>query len=156
VRARTRASSRARASSSSIIYIKIIFYIMLYSMMSNNIITHTYENNLRIRSLLGNGGPGGPPCDKCGRGGGDDGSLIIIIIFCAVTFLSCFCLFSGIYFDIRDYFYSNAGARAAQVQVRIQRVHGSDTEDDVLQSIVDETDHTKPSDDEIDPDLSVD
>ena len=130
-------------------------------MMSNNIITHTYENNLRIRSLLGNGGPGGPPCDKCGGGGNDDGydgSLevvqIIIIIISVVIFLSCFCLASGIYFDIRDYFYPNTGARAAQV--RIQQVHCSNTEDDVLQSIVDVTDHTKPSDDEIDPDLSVD
>jgi hypothetical protein len=132
---------------------------MLYNMMSNNIITHTYENNLRIRSLLGNGGPGFPPCDKCGdgndEGGNDDGydgSLevvqIIIIIFCAVTFLSCFCLASGIYFDIRDYFYPNAGARAEQVnrtaQVQLERVHCSNTEDDVLQSIVDETDHTEP------------
>mgnify|MGYP006162658299 FL=1 len=122
-------------------------------MMSNNIITHTYENNLRIRSLLGNGGF--PPCDKCGGGGGD-GSLPpvvqnIIIIFCAVTFLSFFCLASGIYFDIRDYYYPNAGARAeqvdraAQVEVRLERVHCSNSEDDVLQSIVDETDHTKTS-----------
>lgn len=114
-------------------------------MMSNNIITHTYENNLRIRSLLGNGGPGFPPCDKCGGGGNDDGydgSLevvqIIIIIISVVIFLSCFCLASGIYFDIRDYFYPNAGARAEQVnrtaQVRLERVHCSNTEDDVLQT----------------------
>tara|TARA_B110000037_G_scaffold40833_1_gene50524 strand:+ start:110 stop:439 length:330 start_codon:yes stop_codon:yes gene_type:complete len=109
--------------------------------MSNNIITHTYENNLRIRSLLGNGAPGGgdyqqPSSDD---DGGGDGSLQIILIISVVIFVSC-----GIYFNIRDCFYSNADARAAQVPVRLQRVHGSDTEDDVLQSIADETDHTEP------------
>ena len=120
-------------------------------MMSNNLRTHTYEKNLRIRSLLGSGGPGGPPCDKCGGGGGD-GTFpvehIIIIIISVIIFISCFCLSPGIYFDIHDYFYPNTGGRAEQVdrtaQVRIQQVHCSDTEDDVLQSIVDETDHTKP------------
>ena len=96
---------------------------------SNNIRTHTYGKNLRIRSLLGNGGPGGPPCDKCGGGGGGDGGgdgtfpveHIIMIIISVIIFLSCFCLGTGIYFDIRD--------RAAQVQVRIERVHCSNTED---------------------------
>ena len=124
-------------------------------MMSNNIITHTYENNLRIRSLLGNGGPGIPPSDGWGDDdddGNDDGGngslevgQIIIIIISVVIFLCCFCLAP----DIRDYFYPYVGARAeqvdraAQVEVRLERVHCSNSEDDVLQSIVDETDHTK-------------
>ena len=103
--------------------------------------THTYGKNLRIRRILqgGHSGPGGPPCDKC-SGGGGDGTFpvehIIIIIISVIIFISCFCLGSGIYFDIRDYFYPNAGARAkqveraAQVQIRLQRVHCSNTEDD--------------------------
>ena len=105
-------------------------------MMSNNIITHTYENNLRIRSLLGNGGPGGPPCDKCGGGDTDPVVKYIAITFSVVTFIFCLCLNNGItpcevttavYSKIYYYF-----CRAEAVDVARERVHCSDTEDDVL------------------------
>lgn len=107
-------------------------------MMSNNIITHTYENNLRIRSLLANVGPGGPPCDKCSGGGGGADPVVkyIAITFSVVTFIFCLCLNNGItpcevttavYSKIYYYF-----CRAEAVDVARERVHCSDTEDDVL------------------------
>jgi hypothetical protein len=133
---------------------------MLYNMLSNNIITHTYENNLRIRSLLGNGAPGG------GGGGGGGGcddcmhpALYIVMMF-FIVFIGFYCLYFLV--TIINYY----SCRSAAVDVSLppstsyrsprEQVHCSNTEDDVLQSIVDVTDHTKPSDDEIDPDLSVD
>ena len=117
-------------------------------MMSNNIITHTYENTLRIRSLLGNGAPGGG-----GGGGGGGGcddcmhpALYIVMMF-FIVFIGFYCLFF-IVTIINYYSCPQARAeqvdRAAQVEVRLERVHCSNTEDDVLQSIVDETDHTEP------------
>jgi hypothetical protein len=134
---------------------------MLYNMLSNNIITHTYENNLRIRSLLGNGAPGGG-----GGGGGGGGcddcmhpALYIVMMF-FIVFIGFYCLYFLV--TIINYY----SCRSAAVDVSLppstsyrsprEQVHCSNTEDDVLQSIVDVTHHTKPSDDEIDPDLSVD
>ena len=98
-------------------------------MMSNNIITQTYGNNLRIRRILPGGYGGGP--GGGGGGCGDDcpwgmNPVLYIVTWFFISLSSFYLLyFLGAVF----YYYF---CRAEAVDVARERVHCSDTKDDVL------------------------